>query len=80
MMRLNKLKISRGYDWEDKPLTGEIEFSTKDIKQTVKISEESAKEILKIIADQIIETAKASNIALMHDAGELLEIEDNSDE
>jgi len=55
-MQINKIYISR--IWSDSELKGEIEFAGKNGTIEIKLDNEKTKEIIAIIASQLVKTSK----------------------
>ena len=58
-MRLEKLYLSRGL-WSDKGLSGSIEFSNELGKIELKLSDDAARRILRVVADELVAVSKAA--------------------
>lgn len=60
-----KLQSLNMYRWGNEPLKGTIKFSDKDDNEiTLRLSEEKCNEVLKVVADQLVETSKEQAAAL----------------
>lgn len=61
-MKLQNLSM---YRWANEPVKGTIKFSDKNNNEiTLQLSEEKCNEILKVVADQLVETSKEQAAAL----------------
>ncbi len=70
-MRLKKLSLKRGsgYDWDtDKGISGEIEFYNESgVEVKFPINEEQGKAIVELVAEQLVESAKAVGATMLDD-------------